>query len=200
MLRLGPLAALAAPLVLAACAVAPPTAPSVVALPAKDKSLADFQQDDLTCRQYAAQQFGAAPPQPGIEGAALGTVLGAAAGAAIGAAAGNPAAGAAIGGGTGLLVGSAEGAAAAGASSAGLQWQYDIGYAQCMVSKGDSVPAFAGGGAPGSAYWPYAYAGYPGPYPYAYPYPYPYYSPFFFGSAIVVARSHRHHEFHHRHH
>ncbi|HZB89922.1 MAG TPA: glycine zipper family protein, partial [Stellaceae bacterium] len=98
---------LAGTLALGACAVAPPTGPSVMALPAQGKSFEAFQQDDGVCRQFASQQIGygspaAAATTSAVNSAAAGTVLGAAAGAAIGAAAGNPALGAAIGGGSGL--------------------------------------------------------------------------------------------------
>lgn len=195
MLRLPPIAALAAALALGACAVAPPTGPSVMALPAKDKNFAEFQQDDATCRQYAASQIGnSSPAQAANESlatsAAAGTVLGAATGAAIGAATGNPAAGAAIGAASGLLLGTATGASAAGYSSASLQRSYDIGYIQCMSAKGESVPALAG--APGSygyyPYGPYAYSAYPYPY---YPYPY-YYPPVFAGGRFAFFGGHRH--------
>ncbi|HEX7967062.1 MAG TPA: glycine zipper family protein, partial [Stellaceae bacterium] len=110
---------LAAALLLGACVVAPPTGPSVTALPAKGKDFAQFQKDDLSCRQYAANQTGGASPadaanQSFANSLAAGTVLGAAAGAAIGAATGNPAAGAAIGAGSGLFLGGATGLNAAG--------------------------------------------------------------------------------------
>jgi len=38
----------------AGCAVTPPTAPSVVALPPQGKDLTQFQHEDESCRQYAA--------------------------------------------------------------------------------------------------------------------------------------------------
>jgi outer membrane lipoprotein SlyB len=173
--RFAPIAALCATFALGACAVAPPTGPSVMALPAKDKDFAAFQQDDATCRQYASGQIGNASPAQAaneslVNSAAAGTVLGAAAGAALGAATGNPAAGAAIGAASGLVLGTATGAGAADYSSASLQRRYDVGYTQCMYSKGDTVAAAPG--APGPygyyPYGPYAYAGYPY-YPYYYP-------------------------------
>lgn len=165
---------------LGACAVAPPVGPSIAAMPAKGKSLAAFQQDDLACRHYAAQQIGYGSPaeaaqQSAVNSAALGTVLGAAAGAAIGAAAGNPAAGAAIGAGSGLVMGTAAGAGAAQYSGASMQRVYDIAYAQCMASKGDSVPNMTAAVAPYYAA-SYPYAAYPA-YPPFYAYPYPYYDP-----------------------
>src|SRR5258708_12975467 len=49
-------------LALGACAATLPTGPTVMALPAQGKSFVDFQQDDLDCRQYAAQQTGGVSP------------------------------------------------------------------------------------------------------------------------------------------
>jgi len=185
--------ALVGTLALAGCAVAPPTGPSVMALPAKDKSFADFQQDDASCRQFASVQTGGAAPaaaaqQSAVNSAAAGTLVGAAAGAAIGAAAGNPALGAAVGAGSGLLVGSAAGADAAQLSGAELQRRYDMGYLQCMSAKGESVPTSL---PPAS----YAYPYYPYPYPY---YGYgPYWGPYGFGGSFVFFGGHHH--FHHHH-
>ncbi|MGO8919553.1 MAG: glycine zipper family protein [Stellaceae bacterium] len=192
MLRVKEIVVLAGTLALGACAVAPPPGPSVMALPAKDKSFAEFQQDDMTCRQYASAQTGGTSPGQAANdsfatSAAVGTVLGAAAGAAIGAAAGNPAAGAAIGAGSGLFLGGASGLGAAGYSAAALQQRYDMSYVQCMSAKGESVPtALAGSAPPGYAYgYPYGYP-YPYPYPYAYPYgPYGYYPGFYPGVGFV---------------
>jgi hypothetical protein len=56
-------------LALGACAVAPPQGPAVVALPPEGKNLAQFQQEDATCRGYAQQQLGhGAPQQPADAG------------------------------------------------------------------------------------------------------------------------------------
>jgi Glycine-zipper domain len=154
---------------LGGCAVAPPTGPSVVAMPAQGKSFEQFRADDAACRQYASTQIGGVSPAEAANkslgaSAAVGTVLGAAAGAAIGAATGNPGAGAAIGAGSGLALGTLSGLGAADASSASLQWRYDVGYVQCMSAKGESVPQTV-----------------PAPYAYAYPtYPY-YYPPYYYG-------------------
>lgn len=167
----------AATLALSACAVPPPAGPTVMALPGQGKDFAAFQQDDMTCRQYASVQTGGTAPgvaasQSAVGTAAAGTALGAAAGAAIGAASGAAGAGAAIGAATGLIAGTAIGANNANATYAGVQQAYDIGYSQCMVAHGDSVQAP-----------PVNYAaGYPYPYPYPYPaypygYPYGYYAP-----------------------
>lgn len=191
MFRVAPSIALCGSLLLAGCVVAPPTGPNVTVLPPQGKNLAEFQQDELTCRQYAAQMTGIAPQdaatQSAVGSAAVGTVVGAAAGAAIGAAAGNPAAGAAIGAGSGLLLGSASGLGASSASGAQAQYRYDTSYVQCMASKGNQLPAppqpIAAAPqpsyAPQPAYPPVAaYPAYPPPpvvYPYPYYYPYPAY-------------------------
>jgi hypothetical protein len=183
--RLTSFVALAGPLALCACVTAPPTGPSVAAMPPQGKNLQAFQQDDVACRQYASSMNGLSPGdaagQSAFNSAAVGTVLGAGLGAAIGAAAGNPAIGAAIGAGTGAIVGTTSGANAAAASGAAVQQRYDVSYAQCMASKGDSVPQPAQ-----AAYAP----GYPAPAPYPYvayaypPYYYPY-GPYYYGPAYV---------------
>lgn len=177
MRRVKKFAALTGMLALGACAVTPPPGPTVMALPAKGKNFAEFQQDDVTCRQYAsARTGGTTPGQAANDSAAtsavVGTVLGAAAGAAIGAAAGNLAAGAAIGAGSGLFLGGTTGLGAAGYSAAAVQQQYDMSYIQCMSAKGESVPTALNTPPPGT----YGYgSGYPYSGGYPYPYPYPYY-------------------------
>lgn len=136
------LLALAA-LALTACAVPPPHGPSVMALPPAGKAFPQFQQEDGTCQQAAAASLGLnsgqAPAQAAMGSAAIGTALGAAAGGLIGAATGNFGAGAAIGAGTGLIAGSAVGLGAAQNTSLSLQERYDVTYAQCMASYGNSV-------------------------------------------------------------
>jgi Glycine-zipper domain len=138
---------LTAGLLTAACATVP-TGPSVMVLPGNGKNFEQFQVDDATCRQWAAQQTGATDGQAAthttVSGAAIGTVLGAAAGAAIGAAAGNPAMGAAAGAGAGLLGGTAVGASNAGASYRSGQRHYDATYMQCMYAKGNQIPVARG--------------------------------------------------------
>ncbi|MEI8394836.1 MAG: glycine zipper family protein [Rhodospirillaceae bacterium] len=131
---------------LGACAVVPPPGPSVMAVPAQGISFAQFQQDDVQCRQYAAQQTGygtsaQAANDSAVGSAVLGTAVGAAAGAALGAVVGNPGLGAAIGAGSGLLLGSSAGVANANASGAAFQQRYDMAYVQCMTAKGESVPS-----------------------------------------------------------
>jgi hypothetical protein len=161
-------------LALAGCAVVPPSGPSVVALPKSGESLNQFQQDDYACRDYAFRSTNVAGASQGAtQNAAnstiLGTLGGAAAGALIGAAAGNAGAGAAIGAGSGLLLGGAAGANGAQYSAAGLQASYDAAYAQCMVSKGNTIsqPRSPGYYGPPPGYYqsaPVYYA----PYPYYY--------------------------------
>jgi len=167
MSRVTPCLVLGGALALGACAVAPPTGPSVMALPGPGKGFPEFQREDVSCRQYADQQIGygspaAAASQSGVGSALIGTGLGAAAGALLGAAGGNAGVGAAIGAGSGLLLGSAVGANNAAAAGAGVQQRYDMAYTQCMYANGNSVPT-----APAPAY-PYAASPYaPAPY-YAY--------------------------------
>ena len=169
-----PIAFLLAALAVSACAVAPPTGPSVMALPAQGKSFEQFQQDDATCQQYASARIDYGTPQQaanesGVSSAALGTVIGAAAGALIGAAAGDPAVGAAIGGGGGLLVGSMSGIQNAYASGGALQQRYDMAYIQCMSAKGESVPMAQGYPASYPPAYAYGmYPAYPGYYQYSY--------------------------------
>jgi outer membrane lipoprotein SlyB len=131
-------------LALGGCAVAPPSGPSIAAMPRSGEPLSVFQQNDYACRDYANQSTngtGAAQAATtnSVNSAALGTLGGAAIGALFGAAAGNAGAGAAIGAGSGLLIGGANGANGAQYSAAGLQAHYDTAYAQCMTSKGETI-------------------------------------------------------------
>lgn len=197
MLRVARPVVLAGALALGACAVSPPTGPTVMALPGKNKDFQAFQTDDMTCRGYAEQRIGygspaAAANQSAVSSAAVGTVLGAAAGAAIGAAAGNPAAGAAIGAGSGLLFGGAAGANAANLSAGELQRAYDMSYLQCMSAKGENVPQSL----PSS--YAYGYPGYGYPYYPAYYYPYPpyYYGPSFFSVGFGFGHGFHGHHWH----
>lgn len=194
MRRITSFAALAAPIALAACAVAPPVGPSVMAMPGQGKSFEAFQQDDGTCRGWASQQTGGVQPgqaaaDSAVGSALVGTALGAAAGAAIGSVGGAVGAGAAIGAATGLLAGSAIGASNAQVSGGNVQARYDTAYAQCMSAKGDSVqmpqPAYAGAYPYPAAAYP-AYPAYPAyGYP-AYGYPYYGYGPAYSGPTVVV--------------
>jgi hypothetical protein len=189
MTRFAPVcAAVLGTIALGACAVAPPAGPNIAAMPPQGKSLEAFQQEDVACRQYAVGQAGISPGAAAQESqfnsAALGTVLGAGLGAAIGAAAGNPGIGAAIGAGSGAIIGTSEGARAASASAGNVQQRIDVAYAQCMASKGNSVPQpQITSAAPPYPYPPPA-PGYAA-YPYPYPYPYPYYGPYYYGPGYV---------------
>jgi hypothetical protein len=49
---------LVAALGLTACAVVPPSGPTVLVLPPEGKDLGRFQQEDANCRNYAASQIG----------------------------------------------------------------------------------------------------------------------------------------------
>jgi len=132
--------ALAALLVLGACAVMP-TGPAVMVLPGTGKSFDQFRFDDGTCRQFAYDQIGGqtaahAQENSAVTSAVVGTAVGALAGAAIG---GNSS-GAAVGAGVGLLGGSMAGAGAAQNSAYGAQQRYDMAYQQCMYANGHRVP------------------------------------------------------------
>ncbi len=130
---------------LASCTVAPPSGPTVVAMPGQGKSFAQFQQDDATCRNYAqskianAGQVSANAQNNATTSAVAGTLIGAAAGAALGSLAGNVGAGAAVGAGAGLLGGAAVGSNNTQAAADSLQGSYDVAYAQCMVGNGETI-------------------------------------------------------------
>ncbi len=155
-LALLPLAALGA------CSVAPPSGPSVVAMPGPGKTFQQFQQDDYNCRGYAQSRMGnpgqdAANAQNNATTTAVaGTVIGAVAGAALGSLGGNVGAGAALGAGAGLLGGASVAGNNTQAAADSLQRRYDIAYAQCMVGNGETIQ---GGPAPS----PYGYAAPPPP-------------------------------------
>ena len=171
----------------AACAVAPPSGPTVMALPSQGKGLTAFQQEDRQCRNYAAATIGDLQPgqaatQTTIGSAAVGTALGAAAGAAGDAAAGNSGAAAAIGGATDLVGDTAAGTNHAADGEYDLQARYNIAYTQCMYSRGDTVQYLPSGG---YTYYDSAIAGYPW---------YDWSGPGFFGGGVVVFD--RDHEFH----
>ena len=134
-----------AAVLLGGCATLP-TGPSVMALPAPGKPFEQFQAEDATCRQWAAQQVGGQPGAPTTQntavGAAVGTAIGAGLGAGLGALVGHAGTGAAIGAGTGLLTGGAAGANADQVAGWNAQRRYDMAYQQCMYAKGNQVPGF----------------------------------------------------------
>jgi uncharacterized protein YcfJ len=147
-------------LALGACTVAPPSGPSVVAMPGPGKSFGQFQADDGNCRDYAqsktadAAQVSANAQQNANATAVAGTLIGAAAGAALGSLSGNVGAGAGIGAGAGLLGGAAVAGNNTQAAADSLQGRYDVAYAQCMVGNGESIqqppaPVVYGGPPPG---------------------------------------------------
>jgi len=128
-------------LALTGCQPTVPTGPTITVMPGPGKTLAQFQNDDAICRQFAQSQIQA--PPSGLNsptGTAAATTVGAtAAGALLGAAAGNAGMGAAIGAGAGLLGGSAWGAHRSGQQSADMQQSFNIAYAQCMRTRGNSI-------------------------------------------------------------
>jgi Glycine-zipper domain len=147
MTRSTPILAVAAGLLMTACATVP-TGPSVMVLPGQGKNFDQFQTDDSVCRQWALQQTGTttghASAGSTVTGAAIGTAVGAAAGAALGAAAGNPAIGAAAGAGVGLLGGTVAGATAGVDAGSTTQRRFDMTYMQCMYAKGNQIPVARG--------------------------------------------------------
>lgn len=130
---------------LAGCAVAPPSGPTITALPGPGKSFPQFQQDDDNCRGYAANRTANAPAQAAAASnnanatAVAGTLIGAGLGAALGSLSGNAGAGAAVGAGAGLLAGASTAGDQAQGAADSLQQQYDAAYAQCMVGNGEAL-------------------------------------------------------------
>jgi len=137
--------ALAPMLALGACTVAPPTGPSVVALPGPGKTFPQFQKDDDYCRNYAQSRNQGADAQAAnatdnaATTAVAGTLIGAAAGAALGSLSGRAGAGAGIGAGFGLLGGASVAGGNAQGEADSLQGRYDVSYAQCMVGYGNTI-------------------------------------------------------------
>jgi hypothetical protein len=133
---------LVAAVVLGGCATVP-SGPSVMVLPGPQKSFDQFQNDGMSCQQFAqavVAPAGVEAANNAAASAAFGTALGAATGAIIGSATGQAGAGAAIGAGTGLLFGGAAGSNVAYASSWQMQRSYDMAYMQCMYSRGNQLP------------------------------------------------------------
>jgi uncharacterized protein YcfJ len=146
---------------LAACAQAP-LAPTVQVMPAPNKPFAAFQEDDVICRNYAAQSSAGVAESGNnqqVGSAVVGTLLGAGLGAAIGGGQG-----AAIGAGAGALGGTAYGSGAAAHGQLTAQQIYNNAYTQCMYSRGNQVPGY---------YAPAAAAPPPPPPPASYPPPPP---------------------------
>jgi len=127
--------------VLAGCASAPPSGPSVMVLPGSGKSFDQFKFDDYDCRQFASQQIGGTTAQQASDDAAgrsavLGAAVGGLAGAALGGNAHTAVAGAALGTAGGAIAGTGAGPA----SGRTVQQRYDVGYQQCMYAKGHQIP------------------------------------------------------------
>ncbi len=160
--------AFAGSLAVTGCAVAPPAGPSVTALPGPGKSLDQFNADDTSCRDYAADRTQNAPAQAAAASnnanatVAAGTLIGAGLGAALGSINGQAGTGAAIGAGTGLLAGAASAGDQSQAAADSLQADYDRAYSQCMVGNGEAIqgaPAGYAGPAPADDVLPAAIAG-----------------------------------------
>lgn len=137
-------------LVLHGCAVAP-AGPSVWLLPGQQKSPAQFQADQASCRQQAQAQVTPAVDAANNQ-AAVSAVVGTAIGAAVGALVGYGGYGgyghyagqsAAWGAGAGLMYGGAVGGSASQVANVGLQQRYDAAFVQCMVGLGNQVPGMA---------------------------------------------------------
>lgn len=131
---------LAAAMLIAGC-TSQPTAPTTQVMPGPNKSFADFQDDQVVCKNFAQQQTSGAVEsarEREVGGGLLTTVLGAGLGAAVGGGRG-----AAIGAASGAVVGTGYGAATSSGTQHTVQQQYDIAYSQCMYSKGNQVPGFA---------------------------------------------------------
>ena len=125
--------ALAGVMMLSACAQTP-MGSTVPVMPGPNTSLASFQNDQATCRQFAQQAVADQAQGANLRGlgtAALTTALGAGLGGA-------------IGGGRGAGIGALGGAglAAVGSSNTqqSIQAQFDNAFAACMFSLGNTVP------------------------------------------------------------
>jgi hypothetical protein len=130
---------------LAGCA-ATPMGPTVQAMAGPGKTFDVFQADNMSCRNFAAQQVQGqadAANKRAVGTALLTTALGAATGAVGGSLAGDAGGGAAVGGAVGAGAGSAVGAMNNSDDQIGIQGQYDNAYSQCMYAKGEQVPGYA---------------------------------------------------------
>jgi len=119
-----------------------PTGPDVAVMPGPGKSFEQFQRDDRSCRDYAEHGVGTDPGKAGATSVAEGAGVGLGAGAATGAVlSGGRPGGIVVGALWGLIVGSAVGSSNAAPSEREAQRRYDIGYEQCMTSKGNRLPS-----------------------------------------------------------
>lgn len=127
----------AAATVLSGC-VTPPMGPTIYVEPGKNKTPAAFEQDEQACEDYANQRTAGQADQANnkaVASALIGTALGAGLGAAVGGGRG-----AAIGAGSGAVVGTAVGSNQSAHAQYSLQQRYNIAYAQCMSTHGNSAP------------------------------------------------------------
>ncbi|HUJ16804.1 MAG TPA: glycine zipper family protein [Nitrospirota bacterium] len=117
-----------------------PAGPSVAATPGPGKPFDLFQQEEVTCRQYAQQQIGASPQDTINKSTAAGAAIGGAVGAGLGALSysGSFLVFSAI---TGALIGAAAGSSQGQYYGYQAQRRYDIAYQQCMYANGNMVPA-----------------------------------------------------------
>lgn len=139
-MRFKPTTAAAAAMLLLAGCVSAPQGPTVPVMPGPNKPPEVFQQDQVTCQQYAQQVIGPAQQQlqnQQVGSAVVGTILGAGLGAAVGGGRG-----AAIGAGAGAVAGTAYGANSAQYEQMNMQQRYDMAYAQCMYSRGNQMPGY----------------------------------------------------------
>src|SRR5262249_56729537 len=131
-------AALAGVIVLSACAQTP-MGPTVPVMPGPNTSLASFQNDQATCRQFAQQAVADQAQGANLRGlgtVALTTALGAGLGGAIGGGRG-----AGIGAASGALGGAGLGAVGSANAQTSIPAQYDNAFAACMFSLGNTVPS-----------------------------------------------------------
>lgn len=139
------LVALLGPVLLLAACAQTPLGPTVAVMPAPGKPFDVFQADQLLCKQYAEGQVAGQAENANMRAvgaAALTTALGAGLGAAIGSASGAAGIGAGIGAGSGALGGAGIGAMQSDRANLTIQQRYDIGFSQCMYSRGNQVPGF----------------------------------------------------------
>ena len=137
-----------AAMILSGC-VSEPLGPTVYVGPGKGKSPVVFEQDEQACEDYAGQRTAGqaeAANNRAVGSALIGTALGAGLGAAVGGGHG-----AGIGAASGAVVGTAVGTSQNAHAQYSLQDRYNIAYAQCMQSRGNSVPQAA---SPPPSYYP----------------------------------------------
>lgn len=127
-------------ILLSAC-VETPMGSTVPVMPGPNKSLASFQNDQATCRQFAQQAVSDQVQGANLRGlgtAALTTALGAGLGGAIGGGRG-----AGIGAASGALGGAGIGAVRSSNAQTSIQAQFDNAFAACMYSLGNRVPGMS---------------------------------------------------------